>query len=132
MKYEVSLTIIAIIIGFDMDEGWYSFYCRYCSKKVTKNDDDSATGPFHCEGCGGVSDVYGKYILYSWTMRAFNFFHIFRCVWLDFYPFMCSIQENIVSVHDDNLEAVDLEALISSSSARKHPIGIVATTYSLE
>lgn len=45
---------------------------------------------------------------------------------------MCSIQENIVSVHDDNLEAVDLEALISSSSARKHPIGIVATTYSLE
>ncbi|CAH1418094.1 unnamed protein product [Lactuca virosa] len=50
----------------------------------------------------------------------------------DFYPFMCSVQENIVSVHDDNLEVVDLEALIPSSSARKRPIEIVATTDSLE
>nr|KAJ0194157.1 hypothetical protein LSAT_V11C800452350 [Lactuca sativa] len=32
-----SLTIIiATIIGFDLYDGWYSFYCRDCSKKVTK------------------------------------------------------------------------------------------------
>ncbi|XP_023745749.2 uncharacterized protein LOC111893894 [Lactuca sativa] len=57
---EVGLTIIATIIGFDMDDGWYSFYCRDCSKKVTKNDDDVDVGPFHCDGCGFVSDVFGK------------------------------------------------------------------------
>lgn len=60
MKQEVGLTIIATIIGFDMDDGWYSFYCRDCSKKVTKNDDDVDAGPFHCDGCGFVSDVFGK------------------------------------------------------------------------
>ncbi|CAI9271306.1 unnamed protein product [Lactuca saligna] len=57
---EVGLTIIATIIGFDMDDGWYSFYCRDCSKKVTKNHDDVDVGPFHCDGCGFVSDVFGK------------------------------------------------------------------------
>ena len=60
MKQEVGLTIIATIIGFDMDDGWYSFYCRDCSKKVTKNDDDVDAGPFHCDGYGFVSDVFGK------------------------------------------------------------------------
>nr|KAJ0195625.1 hypothetical protein LSAT_V11C700346310 [Lactuca sativa] len=60
---EVSLTIIATIIGFDMDERWYSFYCCDCSKKVTKNDDDVDVGPFHCDGCGLLSDVYGKIVV---------------------------------------------------------------------
>ncbi|CAH1432477.1 unnamed protein product [Lactuca virosa] len=60
---EVGLTIIATIIGFDMDEGCYSFYCRDCSKKVTKNDDDVDAGPFHCDGYGLVSDVYGKIMI---------------------------------------------------------------------
>ncbi|CAH1429010.1 unnamed protein product [Lactuca virosa] len=36
------------------------FYCHDCSKKVSKNDDDSNVEPFTCDGCGGVSDVYGK------------------------------------------------------------------------
>ncbi|CAH1440220.1 unnamed protein product [Lactuca virosa] len=57
---EVGLTIIATIIGFDVDDGWYSFYCRDCSKKVTKNYDDVDAGPFHCDGCGFVSDVHEK------------------------------------------------------------------------
>nr|KAJ0215633.1 hypothetical protein LSAT_V11C300153060 [Lactuca sativa] len=33
---EIGLSIIAIIIGFDFEEGWYSFYSRDCSEKVTK------------------------------------------------------------------------------------------------
>nr|KAJ0205916.1 hypothetical protein LSAT_V11C500282810 [Lactuca sativa] len=45
---------------------------------------------------------------------------------------MCSVQENTVSVHDDNLEVVDLEALIPSSSTGKRPIEITATTNSLD
>ncbi|CAH1449710.1 unnamed protein product [Lactuca virosa] len=40
--------------------------------------------------------------------------------------------ENTISVHDDNLQVVDLEALTPSSSAGKRPIEIVATTDSLE
>ncbi|CAI9299639.1 unnamed protein product [Lactuca saligna] len=60
LNEEVGLTIIATIIYFDMDEGWYSFYCCDCSKKVTKNDVDVDVDPFHCDGCGLVSDVYGK------------------------------------------------------------------------
>lgn len=59
MYQEVGLSIIATIIGFDFDEGWYNFYCRTCSKKVAKND-DTVDEPFDCEACGGVSDVYGK------------------------------------------------------------------------
>nr|KAJ0217173.1 hypothetical protein LSAT_V11C300155850 [Lactuca sativa] len=42
------------------EEGWYSFYCHDCSKKVTKNSDDSDGEPFNFNGCGGVSDVFGK------------------------------------------------------------------------
>ncbi|CAI9297151.1 unnamed protein product [Lactuca saligna] len=57
---KVGLTIIATIIGFDMDDGWYSFYCRDCSKKITKNDDDVDASPFHYDGCAFVSDVFGK------------------------------------------------------------------------
>nr|XP_043613279.1 probable serine/threonine-protein kinase PBL11 [Erigeron canadensis] len=57
---EVGLSIIATVIGFDFDEGWYSFYCRNCSKKVTKNDVDNAVEPFNCDVCGRVSDVYKK------------------------------------------------------------------------
>ncbi|CAH1440297.1 unnamed protein product [Lactuca virosa] len=57
---EIGLPIIATVISFDLDEGWYSFYCRDCSKKVSKNDDDSNVEPFNFDGCGGVSDVYGK------------------------------------------------------------------------
>ncbi|CAH1448680.1 unnamed protein product [Lactuca virosa] len=60
LNEEVVLTIIATIIDFDMDEGWYSFYCHDYSKKVTKNDVDVDAGPFHCDGCGLVSDVYEK------------------------------------------------------------------------
>nr|KAJ0214266.1 hypothetical protein LSAT_V11C400175370 [Lactuca sativa] len=29
-------------------------------KKVAKNDDDSVAEHFNCDGCGGVSEVYGK------------------------------------------------------------------------
>ncbi|CAH1418208.1 unnamed protein product [Lactuca virosa] len=57
---EIGLSIIAIVIDFDLNEGWYSFYCRDCSKKVSKNDDDTNDEPFTCDGCGGVSDVYSK------------------------------------------------------------------------
>nr|KAJ0223431.1 hypothetical protein LSAT_V11C200100110 [Lactuca sativa] len=42
------------------EEGWYSFYCRNCSKKVTKNGDDSDGEPFNCNGYGGVFDVFDK------------------------------------------------------------------------
>nr|KAJ0217447.1 hypothetical protein LSAT_V11C300142060 [Lactuca sativa] len=54
--YEIGLSIIDTIIGFDLEEGWYSFYCRDCSKKVTKNGDDSDGEPFNCN----VSNVFGK------------------------------------------------------------------------
>ncbi|CAI9297384.1 unnamed protein product [Lactuca saligna] len=52
---EISLSIIATVIGFDLDECWYSFYCRDCSNKVSTNDDDINVEPFTCDGCGGVS-----------------------------------------------------------------------------
>nr|KAJ0223709.1 hypothetical protein LSAT_V11C200086030 [Lactuca sativa] len=45
---------------FRFGEGWYSFYCRDCSKNVTKNGDDSDGEPFNCNGCRVVSDVFGK------------------------------------------------------------------------
>ncbi|CAI9304002.1 unnamed protein product [Lactuca saligna] len=57
---EISLSIIATIIGFDLNEDWYSFYCCDCSKKLSKNDDETNAEPFNCDGCGGVSDVYSK------------------------------------------------------------------------
>nr|KAJ0187834.1 hypothetical protein LSAT_V11C900477050 [Lactuca sativa] len=57
---EIGLSIIATIIGFDLEEGWYSFYCCDCSKKVTKNGNDSDGEPFNFNGCGGVSDISGK------------------------------------------------------------------------
>nr|KAJ0203631.1 hypothetical protein LSAT_V11C500282800 [Lactuca sativa] len=41
MKHEVGLTIIATII-------------------ITKNDDDIVIGPFNCDSCEVVSDVYGN------------------------------------------------------------------------
>nr|KAJ0221982.1 hypothetical protein LSAT_V11C200089360 [Lactuca sativa] len=51
MNQKISLIIIATIIGFNADEGRYSFYCRDCSKKV-------ANKVVKCDGCEGVSNYY--------------------------------------------------------------------------
>nr|KAJ0207637.1 hypothetical protein LSAT_V11C500298180 [Lactuca sativa] len=59
-EIEIGLSIIATIIGFNLEEGWYSFYCHDCSKKITKNGDDSDGEPFNFNGCGGVYDVFNK------------------------------------------------------------------------
>ncbi|XP_052627211.1 uncharacterized protein LOC122197556 [Lactuca sativa] len=212
----VGLTIIATIIGFDMDDGWYSFYCRDCSKKVTKNDDDVDAGPFHCDGCGFVSDVFGKirivvrvqdesgsssFVLFErhvkdlihrgnqWLMdkiakdqgrqqipdefkillnkkfffkvqiSMFNLQNNYRAYTVhkltddervlaevtkqspnhqhhnindNGTPINKPNKENTNSVHDDNLDVVDLEAVTPSSSTGKLPIEIVANTDSLE
>ncbi|CAH1432510.1 unnamed protein product [Lactuca virosa] len=213
---EVGLTIIATIIGFDMDDGWYSFYCRDCSKKVTKNDDDVDAGPFHCDGCGFVSDVFGKirivvrvqdesgsssFVLFErhvkdlihrgnqWLMdkiakdqgrqqipdefkillnkkfvfkvqiSMFNLQNNYRAYTVhkltddervlaevtkrspnhqhdnindNGTPINKSNKENTNSVHDDNLDVVDLEAVTPSSSTGKRPIEIDANADSLE
>ncbi|CAH1446828.1 unnamed protein product [Lactuca virosa] len=213
---EVGLTIIATIIGFDMDDGWYSFYCRDCSKKVTKNDDDVDAGRFHCDGCGFVSDVVGKirivvrvqdesgsssFVLFErhvkdlihrgnqWLMEKiakdqgrqqipdefkillnkkfvfkvqismFNLQNNYRAytvhkltdderVLAEVFkrspnhehhnindndtPINKPNKENTNSVHDDNLDVVDLEAVTPSSSMGKRPIEIDANTDCLE
>nr|KAJ0202995.1 hypothetical protein LSAT_V11C500233440 [Lactuca sativa] len=182
---EVGLTIIATIIGFDMDDGWYSFYCRDCSKKVTKNDDDVDAGPFHCDGCGFVSDVFGKirivvrvqdesgsssFVLFErhvkdlihrgnqWLMdkiaknnyRAYTVHkstddervlaevtkrssnHQHDHINDNGTPVNKPNKENTNSVHDDNLDVVDLEAVTPSSSTGKRPIEIDANNDSLE
>ncbi|CAH1420694.1 unnamed protein product [Lactuca virosa] len=213
---EVGLTIIATIIGFDMDDGWYSFYCRDCSKKVTKNDDDVDADPFHCDGCGFVSDVFGKirivvcvqdesgsssFVLFErhvkdlihrgnqWLMdkiakdqgrqqipdefkillnkkfvfkvqiSMFNLQNNYRAYTVHKLtddervlaevtkrspnhqhdnindsgtPINKSNKENTNSVHDDNLDVVDLEAVTPSSSTGKRPIEIDANADSLE
>nr|KAJ0205901.1 hypothetical protein LSAT_V11C500236140 [Lactuca sativa] len=182
---EVGLTIITTIIGFDMDDGWYSFYCRDCSKKVTKNDDDVDADPFHCDGCGFVSDVFGKimivvrvqdesgscsFVLFErhvkdlihrgnqWLMdkiaknnyRAYTVHkltddervlvevtkrspnHQHDNINNNGTPINKPNKENTNSVHDDNLDVVDLEAVTPSSSTGKRPIEIDANTDSLE
>ncbi|CAH1445070.1 unnamed protein product [Lactuca virosa] len=214
---EVGLTIIATIIGFDMDDGWYSFYCCDCSKKVTKNDDDVDAGPFHCVGCRFVSDVFGKirivvrvqdesgsssFVLFErhvkdlihrgnqWLMEKIakdqgrqqipdEFKILLNKKFVFKVPIsMLNLQnnyrvytvhkltddervlaevtkrspnhqhhnindngipinkpnkvENTNSVHDDNLDVVDLEAVTPSSSTGKRPIEIDANTDSLE
>ncbi|CAH1445074.1 unnamed protein product [Lactuca virosa] len=212
---EVGLTIIATIIGFDMDDGWYSFCCD-CSKKVTKNDDDVDAGPFHCDGCRFVSDVFGKirivvrvqdesgsssFVLFErhvkdlihrgnqWLMEKiakdqgrqqipdefkillnkkfvfkvqismFNLQNNYRVYTVhkltddervlaevtkrspnhqhhnindNGIPINKPNKENTNSVHDDNLDVVDLEAVTPSSSTGKRPIEIDANTDSLE
>nr|KAJ0218007.1 hypothetical protein LSAT_V11C300152570 [Lactuca sativa] len=181
---EVGLTIIATIIGFDIDDGWYSFYCRDYSKKVTKNDDVDA-GPFHCNGCGFVSDVFGKirivvrvqdesgsssFVLFErhvkdlihrrnqWLMdkiaknnyRAYTVHkltddervlaevtkrspnHQHDNINDNRTPIHKPNKENTNSVHDDNLDIVDLEAVTPSSGTGKRPIEIDANTDSLE
>ncbi|CAI9264161.1 unnamed protein product [Lactuca saligna] len=213
---EVGLTIIATIIGFDMDDGWYSFYCRDCSKKVTKNHDDVDAGPFHCDGCGFVSDVFGKirivvcvqdesgsssFVLFErhvkdlihrgnqWLMdkiakdqgrqqipdefkillnkkfvfkvqiSMFNLQNNYRAYTVhkltddervldevtkrssnhqhdhindNGTPVNKPNKENTNSVHDHNLDVVDLEAVTPSSSMGKRPIEIDANNESLE
>ncbi|CAI9284982.1 unnamed protein product [Lactuca saligna] len=204
---EVGLTIIVTIIGFDMDDGWYSFYCCDFSKKVTKNDDDVDAGTFHCDGCGFVSDVFGKirivvcvqdesgsssFVLFErhvkdlihrgnqWLMDKIakdqgrqqipdefkillNKKFVFK-VQISIYivhkltddervlaevtkrspnhqhdnindngtPINKPNKENTNSMHDDNLDVVDLEAVTPSSSTGKRSIEIDANTDSLE
>nr|KAJ0221995.1 hypothetical protein LSAT_V11C200094910 [Lactuca sativa] len=207
---EVGLTIIATIIGFDMDDGWYSFYWCDCSKKVTENDDDVDAGPFHCDGCGFVSDVFRKirivvrvqdesgsssFVLFERHVKdlihrgnqclmekianipdefkilvnkefvfkvqisMFNLQNNYRAytvhklidderVLAEVFkrspnhqhhnindngtPINKPNKENTNSMHDDNLDVVDLEAITPSSSTRKRPIEIDANTDSLE
>nr|KAJ0207492.1 hypothetical protein LSAT_V11C500246420 [Lactuca sativa] len=64
------------------EEGWYSFYCRDCSKKVTKNGDDSDGEPFNCNGCGGVSDVFSKVnvVIRVQDETRYAFIHLFRTI----------------------------------------------------
>ncbi|CAI9270623.1 unnamed protein product [Lactuca saligna] len=195
---EVGVTIIATIIGFDMDDGWYSFYCRDCSKKFTKNDDDVDAGPFHCDGCGFVLDVFGKirivvhvqdesdsssFVLFEHhdqgrqqipdefkillnkkfvfkvQISMFNLQNNYRAYTVhkltddervldevtkrspnhqhhnindNDTPINKPNKENTNSVHDDNLDVVDLEVVTPSSSTGKRPIEIDANTDSLE
>ncbi|CAI9288415.1 unnamed protein product [Lactuca saligna] len=186
MKQEVGLTIIDTIIGFDLDDGWYSFYCRDCYKKVTKNDDIDA-GPFHCDDCGFVSDVFGKirivvrvqdesgsssFVLFErhvkdlirrgnqWLMEKIakdqgrqqirDEFKILlnKKVLAEVFKWSPNHQhhtindndtpinkpnkENTNSVHDDNLDVVELEVVTPSSSTGKRLIEIDANSDSLE
>nr|KAJ0204072.1 hypothetical protein LSAT_V11C500274380 [Lactuca sativa] len=57
---DINLNFVHTVIGFVLDENWYLLYCRDCSKKVNKNDDDSNVEPFNCDGCNGISNVYDK------------------------------------------------------------------------
>nr|KAJ0189401.1 hypothetical protein LSAT_V11C800443900 [Lactuca sativa] len=74
---EIGLSVIATVIGFDLVKGWYSFYCRDCSKKVSKNDDDTNTETVTCDGCGGVSDFYNKVVIR--VEDGFASFVVFGC-----------------------------------------------------
>ena len=51
----------ATIINVLLDEGWFTYACKSCSKKAHQIKIEGETGrKFDCLQCGPVDEVYGK------------------------------------------------------------------------
>nr|KAJ0217885.1 hypothetical protein LSAT_V11C300153290 [Lactuca sativa] len=108
----IGLTIIATIIKFDFDDGWYSFCCRDCSKKD--------------QGLQNIPDEFkillNRKLVFKIQISLFNLENNS----LTYVMHKLTDDESVLakeksdSFNDDNLEVVDLESLTPSSGVDKH------------
>ena len=55
----------ATIIGVLLEEGWFTYACKACEKKVQMiKVEGDAKRQFDCLQCGSVSDVYGRLVFF--------------------------------------------------------------------